>query len=110
MDLTATLMPLLGVQNPVSDYSFGFNLLEKPARDYTILADWDRLAYIDDDVKITVPISANAGFRQRITDYNDNEIVDPSGILQIKNPVVIKMMKDVGRFYRTKAANEKNQP
>src|SRR5262245_57423395 len=99
MDLTATLMPLLGVQNPASDYSLGFSLLEAPARRYTIVADWDRVAYVDDEVKFTVPMSSKGFFRQRVTDFNDQAMADSSAILQRKNQQLVQVMRDISRFY-----------
>jgi hypothetical protein len=113
MDLTATLMPLLGVQNPADDYSLGFSLLEKPARHYTIVADWDRVAYVDESIKFTVPMSAKGFFRQRVTDFNDQPIPDASAILQRKNQQLMQVMRDISRFYepsakeRTKSQSEK---
>ena len=113
MDLTATLMPLLGVENPADDYSLGFSLLEKPARHYTILADWDRVAYVDESIKFTVPMSAKGFFRQRVTDFNDQPIPDASAILQRKNEQLMQVMRDISRFYepsakeRTKSQSEK---
>jgi hypothetical protein len=43
MDLTATLMP---PGRTLLTITPGFSLLEKPARHYTIVADWDRVAYV----------------------------------------------------------------
>jgi membrane-anchored protein YejM (alkaline phosphatase superfamily) len=106
MDVTATVLPLLGVQNPASDYSLGYNLLEPPARTYTILADWNRAAYVDKDIKVTVPMSAAGFFRQRITDANDQPIPDASAILQAKNQQVIQVMQDISRFVRKPATAE----
>ena len=63
MDLPATLLPLLGVQNPASDHSLGFNLLEPPARLYAVVSDWDRVAYVDENIKIIVPMSSKGFFR-----------------------------------------------
>ncbi len=100
MDLTATLMPLLGVQNPAADYSLGFNLLENPARHYVILSDWDRVAYVDADIKFTVPTSTKGFFRQRVTDFSDQPIADSSAVLKEKRPELMELMQDISRFYR----------
>jgi membrane-anchored protein YejM (alkaline phosphatase superfamily) len=99
MDLTATIMPLLGVQNPASDYSLGFSLLEAPARHYMIVADWDRVAYVDEEVKFTVPMSSKGFFRQRVTDFNDQPIADSSAVMQRKNQQLVQVMRDISRFY-----------
>jgi membrane-anchored protein YejM (alkaline phosphatase superfamily) len=100
MDVTATILPLLGVQNPASDYCLGYNLLEPPARTYTILADWNRAAYVDKDIKVTVPMSAAGFFRQSVTDANDQPIADASAVLRAKNQQVMQVMQDISRFVR----------
>jgi membrane-anchored protein YejM (alkaline phosphatase superfamily) len=106
MDLTSTLMPLLGVQNVASDYSSGFSLLEKPARKYTILSDWDRVAYVDDEIKFTVPMSTKGFFRQSVTDFNDQPISNSSAIMEQKKPEMIELMKDITRFYRKSSSTK----
>ena len=45
-------MPLLGVKNPPSDYSHGYDLLAPGYhRDYAVAADWNRVAYLGNDFK-----------------------------------------------------------
>ena len=53
MDVIPTIMPKLGVSNPTSDYALGYNLLSGEKRHYTYCSDWDKVTYIDDEVKIT---------------------------------------------------------
>jgi uncharacterized protein len=106
MDITATLMPLLGVQNPASDYSLGFSLLEKPSRKYTLISDWDRVAYIDEEIKFTVPVSTDVFFRQSVTDFNDHPVTNASEILRRKTPELKLVMQDIGRFYRKKSGSK----
>jgi uncharacterized protein len=100
MDVTATLMPLLGVQNPAADYSLGFNLLEKPARNYTLISDWDRVAYVDDEIKFTVPVATEVFFHQSVTDFNDRPVTNAPEILRRKTSELKLVMQDISRFYR----------
>jgi len=104
MDVTATLMPLLGVKNPASDYSLGFSLLDAPARDFTIISDWDRIAYVDKDAKIYVPFSAKGFWKQRLTDVNDKQIDNPEQILDAKQAQIRQVMQKISRFTERKAA------
>lgn len=104
LDIPATLMPLLGVRNPSSDYSQGMNLLD-PAfhRDYAVAADWNRLAYIGENVKIAFPINATGGAkRDEVTDGNDREIADPTQAKHKISPAIAEMMQNLTRFSRPK--------
>src|SRR5262249_35396896 len=56
LDIPATILPLLGVKNPVQDYSLGHDLLSDEARDYTIVCDWNNVAFIGTDYKAVFPM------------------------------------------------------
>ena len=104
LDIPATLMPLLGVRNPPSDYSQGMNLLD-PAfhREYAVAADWNRLAYLGENVKVAFPINATGGAkRDEVTDGNDREIADPTLAKQQISPAIAEMMMNLTRFSRPK--------
>ena len=104
LDIPATLMPLLGVRNPPSDYSQGMNLLD-PAyrRDYAVAADWNRLAYLGENFKVAFPINATGGAkRDEVTDGNDNAVADPTKVKQTISPAIAEMMKNLTRFSRPK--------
>ena len=64
-DIVPTMMPMLGVTNPINDYSIGFNLFGKEVRDHIYIADWDKLAYVDKVVKIVQPVKHKAFFCKR---------------------------------------------
>ncbi len=104
LDIPATLMPLLGVRNPASDYSQGMNLLD-PAyhRDYAVAADWNRLAYLGEMVKVAFPVNATGSAkRDEVTDGNDRAIADPVQAKQQISPAIAEMMKNLTRFSRPK--------
>jgi membrane-anchored protein YejM (alkaline phosphatase superfamily) len=104
LDIPATLMPLLGVRNSPSDYSQGMNLLD-PAyhREYAVAADWNRLAYLGEKIKVAFPINATGGAkRDEVTDGNDREIADPVQAKQQISPAIAEMMKNLTRFSRPK--------
>ncbi len=100
MDVTATLLPLLGVQNPASDYSLGFDLTAAPKRQYTLLADWERVAYIDNDVKIAIPMTAKGFSQQTVTTASDQPIGDAATVFQQKQTQILQAMRDVSHFRR----------
>lgn len=104
LDIPATLMPLLGVRNPPSDYSQGMNLLD-PAyhREYAVAADWNRLAYLGEKVKVAFPINATGGAkRDEVTDGNDHAIADPAQAKRDISPAIAEMMQNLRRFSRPK--------
>ena len=100
MDVAPTLMPLLGVQNPTRDYALGLNLFSGKERTSAYLADWSRMAYIDNDVKIVMPIKFNGLLRSRIMTASDEEMPASrkDGIFSAKNAQLVQMMQDMGHF------------
>ncbi len=96
LDVPATLLPLLGVTNPPEDYSLGFDLLGAARREFTILASWNTLAYVDNEYKATFPIKAFA--RQKVTTKYDTEVLDTTAFYQSRQQHLIQIMKDLARF------------
>lgn len=100
MDIIPTVMPLLGVQNPVSDYALGYNLMGNETRPYTYISDWSRITYRDSDKKITIPIRIQGFTGSNITGGHDevlsNEAVDK--IKQQKAAITVKVFEDLSAF------------
>jgi len=97
LDFPATLLPLLGVTSPAESYSLGFNMLGPRIHNFTVLADWHTLAYVDDEYKATFQyngVSAN----QKLTTKNDVNIKNPDVFYQTHMPKLVKIMKDMTRF------------
>ena len=72
VDLTATLLPRLGVASPVSDYSLGLDLLGDEHRPFQALSDWSRICFVDEDAKISFALKGAGLFRQRVTTLDDD--------------------------------------
>ncbi|HEU4708638.1 MAG TPA: sulfatase, partial [Methylophilaceae bacterium] len=100
MDIVPTLMPLLGVKNPEEDYSEGHNLLADATRTYTYVSDWNRITYVDGEVKITEPVSISGLASNRVTAANDEPvpIQQVAGIMERKQPALARLVQDVTRF------------
>jgi membrane-anchored protein YejM (alkaline phosphatase superfamily) len=47
-DIMATLIPMLGAKNPVSDFSHGINLFDITTSKDTLACSWDNCALVDD--------------------------------------------------------------
>jgi hypothetical protein len=80
------------------------NLLD-PAyhRDYAVAADWNRLAYLGEKVKVAFPVNATGGAkRDEATDGNDHAIADPAQAKRNISPAIAEMMQNLTRFSRPK--------
>lgn len=101
LDLPATLMPLLGVKNPASDYSLGKNLLDSDYhRDYAVAGDWNRVAYLGENFKVAFPVNAAGAVKSEATDGDDNPLQDHGDAKVAIRPVMVEMMKNLTRFTR----------
>ncbi len=99
LDIPATLMPLLGVRNPPADYSLGFNLLDANyRRDYAVAGDWNRIAYIGNDLKVSFPVNATGAVKNEVTDGDDHPLENVAEAKASIRPVMVEMMKNLGRF------------
>lgn len=102
LDIPATLMPLLGVKNPPSDYSHGYDLLAPGYhRDYAVAADWNRIAYLGNDFKVSFPVNALGAIRNEVTDGDDRPLADPSGVIRAIRTAMLEIMDNLTRFSRT---------
>jgi membrane-anchored protein YejM (alkaline phosphatase superfamily) len=111
MDVVPTLMPLLGVSNPSSDYATGYNLLAGEKRNHTYVADWDRIAYVDDEVKITQPVGGKSFVLMKASKGND-EALSPDerkAMLAKKQAAMAQLAQDLGKFIKQKEATAKPQ-
>lgn len=104
MDVVPTLMPLLGVTNPSSDYATGYNLLAGEKRTHTYISDWDKVTYVDDDVKITQPVNGKSFMMMKITKGNDEPLNNDEQkvMLQKKQSALVQLVQDLGKFFKKK--------
>jgi len=100
MDIVPTIMPLLGVTNPIGDYSTGYDLFSPHKRSNTYISDWSRVTYVDKDVKITQPVSIQGYAGKHITTAND-EIMNADqigNIMKSKQSAMLNTINDLTRF------------
>jgi len=99
LDIPATLLPLLGVKNPPSDYSLGYNLLAPDyQRDFAVAGDWNRIAYLGNELKISFPVNASGSIKNEVTDGDDWPLKDAVTARSAIRPVMVEMMKNLSRF------------
>lgn len=97
LDIPATLMGVLGVENPPQDYSLGFDLFSKTERFYTVLGDWDSLVYMDAECKIMLPLKAAAVLNQ-VTNADDTPAADSSALYSQKMTNLVRVLEESGEF------------
>ena len=100
MDVIPTLMPLLGVKNPTRDYSTGINLFSDEVRDHAVLAEWSSTAYIDQDVKIAMPLAVVATAHPVVTGGHDEVLTakQQDELFARKAKNLGNMMEELGRY------------
>lgn len=106
MDIVPTIMPLLGVKNPSSDYATGYNLLAGEKRSHTYISDWDKVVYVDDDVKITQPVNGKSFALMKASKGNDAPLSDEERkvVLQKKQTAMVQLVQDLGKFFMKRDA------
>ena len=100
MDVVPTLMPLLGVSNPSSDFATGYNLFSDEKRSHTYISDWSRVVYVDQDVKIVQPVSIQGYGGNHITTAQDSEIPaeNMAQVVRSKQPALVQTIQDLTKF------------
>jgi hypothetical protein len=98
LDIPATLLTQLGVTNPPSDYSLGYDLLGEEKRTFTVVADWNSLCYVDADCKVTVPLKSLMFTTNKITTLRDQPADEPARLFAGKKDSLMKVMKDAVVF------------
>lgn len=104
MDVIPTIMPLLGVTNPSSDYATGYNLLAGEKRNHTYISDWDKVTYVDDEVKITQPVNGKSFMLMTASKGNDEPLSkdERKAVLAQKQPAMLQLVQDLSKFFKKK--------
>lgn len=102
LDLPATIMPLLGVKNPASDYSSGIDLMSPEEHEYITLSDWSHIGYKDNVVKITLPMNAQGVVGKKVVGSHDEVLAAQQAktLFKGEQPHLVKLMQEIGRFTR----------
>ncbi len=100
LDLPATMMTMLGVLNPPSDYSLGFDLFGPEVRVGTVVAQWNDIAYVDAECKVVFPIRAYDYSDQVVTTRADAPVADRDALIAARTARFAELAKELGRFGR----------
>jgi hypothetical protein len=100
MDVIPTLMPLLGVTNPVSDYAQGHSIFDSQRPNYVVASDWSGVAYIDKNYKFYVPYRSMSG-KQNVLSARDDQPTADSTVFYQTHMAVIRQILAAARVFIT---------
>lgn len=100
MDVIPTLMPLLGVTNPVSDYAQGHSILDSQRPSYVVASDWSGVAYIDKNYKFYVPYRSMSG-KQNVLSARDDRPTADGTVFYKTHMAVIRQILEGARVFIT---------
>jgi membrane-anchored protein YejM (alkaline phosphatase superfamily) len=98
LDLPATLLTLLGVENPPSDYSLGFDLFGPDRRTFTIVSDWNNAAIVTDKYKAEFALRSIGFNGPEVTTRDDAPVENPNEFLESQKDVLVQVMREMSRF------------
>ena len=98
LDIPATLAPLIGIENPPSDYSFGIDLFSSKRRQYTVVSNWEDLCYVDSEYKYTIPSKYSVMADNKLTSVDDKPIADKSGFFSSRRKCLGELLMKANRF------------
>jgi membrane-anchored protein YejM (alkaline phosphatase superfamily) len=100
VDIAPTLLRLLGVRNPVSDYSVGIDLLGPEPREYAVVCNWDCAVYVGSDFKAILPVRTERYIPQRVTTHDDVPVQDQDGFYASHKRQLQQIAQNLQEFSR----------
>jgi membrane-anchored protein YejM (alkaline phosphatase superfamily) len=100
LDLPATLLTLLGVTTPESEYTLGHDLFGPLVRERCVISDWDEMALVDARIKLAVPFRPGRLVGSQITTAQDGEVEDEDAARAAALPFITDTLAEMGRFLR----------
>lgn len=98
-DLVPSILKLIGVKNPTSDFSNGYNLFDKNFhRDYVFNANWNNNAVITDKYTYVFSNLPNKMFKNEVRDSQTYE--DIENVPQIKSKLLLDVINNNKRFLK----------
>ena len=104
LDVAPTLMRLLGVQNPVSDFAHGVDLLNGPARHTMVFADWNHIGVLLDGYKFSVATEGGTYTARPVTTRSDATVANADDVMRSYEAQLWRVLRDANGFVRTQPA------
>ena len=99
-DWAPTVLGLLGVRAPPSDYCQGMDMLGGAGRSYAVASGWSKAGIITAEGRLVFPFK---GYRLSTTEVYDAEgrkLADPAGFRQGLRPVLVEVLESARTFKR----------
>lgn len=101
IDIIPTLLPRLGVHNPVADYALGEDLMGAPQRNYSVLTHWRDIGFIDPHYKAMFSMRGPASLLPpRVMTSNDETVTELDGFYKQSNLTMAKVIDMLRHFTR----------
>ena len=90
-------------RNPASDYSLGYDLLNGPEREFTVVSSWDALVYVDAEHKLQLPLGHfDFQMERSVTTRDDGVLPAQESGGAADHSRVLDLLRDLTRFGRNR--------
>jgi len=98
LDISPTIMPLLGVKNDSGDYSLGHDLFGPHKREYTVLGDWDSIGLVTNSYKVRFPLRNIMAFQTTVTTKNDKPVNEVELFYDAHQETLKEIIQSLSKF------------
>jgi len=98
MDVPATILSRLGIENPTKDYSLGTDLSFPLETNNVVVASWSDIGLINDFGKLVIPFKSTTQHKNLAMSLDD-EVVDGKKLLSQMQPEILKALNDAHYYY-----------
>ena len=111
LDVSATLLPLLGAPKDVHGYGLGANLLEDSTRKFIVVSDWHSISVLTDDMKYRIPYLSKGFDHWQPTDAYDKTLPADaaSKVLENNQASILQSIKNTSQFLMVKNNRQPNK-
>ena len=104
LDVSATLLPLLGAPKDVHSYGLGSSLLEQSARKFIVVSDWHSISVLTNDMKYRIPYLSKGFEHWQPTDAHDKLLEGDaaSKVLADNQASILQSIKNTSQFLMLK--------
>ena len=101
LDVTPTILEMLGCKTPSYSYSQGQNLFTDGGHEYVTVSGWSDCAIIDKESTIVLPTETyNAGASEARTTHGYRLAPDEDAVFRQKQGTIISVMKQMSMFLK----------
>lgn len=98
LDIIPTLLPRFGLQNPISDYALGYDMLGPAQRTYTVTGHWETMGFIGNDYKAVIAMDNTHIGDNQVTLADDSPCENPEKFNVAHQADLVQIMRDISHF------------